>query len=86
MRYDDPGNMCYGATGKILLSGLDGVVEKWMLQEFADMYALLDKPKYAKLSKEPKKLLGVYLLQAGFIRSIDDKWDLASIGYGYDAF
>ena len=86
MRYDDPGNMCYSATGKILLSGLDGALEKWMLQEFADMYALLNRDEYAHLSNDPWGLLGAYFKERGFIRNLDDKWDLSAMNYGYDAF
>ena len=86
MRYDDPGNMCYSATGKILLSGFNHILEKWALQEFADMYALLDNPEFKHLVDNPEGLLKAYFKEKGYLKKLDNPWDLAAIGYGYDAF
>ncbi len=57
-----------------------------MLQEFADMYALLNRDEYAHLSNDQWGLFTAYLKEFGPFRSLDDKWDLSAMNYGYEAF
>ena len=81
LRYDDPGNMCYGATGKILISSFDHVIEERILLWAAEIYAI--QQYYLKDSRprqEKEKMLQEYRLQGGWY---DDPHDSAAVKWGY---
>ena len=95
LRYDDPGNMCYGATGKIMLSIYIPEPDRPGILEFAaNFYAVKDEwDKIVKAlfagDKETKikfdnftKGLSDWIKFGHF----DDPRDLKAIEYGYNNF
>ena len=78
LRFDDPDNMCYGASGKIVMSVFDTELEKFLLLFAAQGAALSNgltnfgKPVYTQLEDKPTK------------QWIDDPWDLRVITWSYD--
>ena len=79
LRFDDPGKMCYGASGKIVMSRFDSIVEKFILRVVAEIVAFdkstwkeFWKPMYTELEKLPP------------IKWFDDPWDLTAIEWAYD--
>ena len=82
LRFDDPGNMCYAASGKIVMSSFDSTFEKYLLKWAAETFAAFDidnwaklwKPIYTQLEDKPTK------------QWFDDPWDMKTIEWAYDTF
>ena len=89
LRYDDTGNMCYGATGKVMLSEissyyqrnkvLNSIFSKYRVLDIgSDVYALKPNPQ------DFTKILGAVV--QGYFNDFDDPRDKASWIYGLEHF
>ncbi len=83
LRFDDVGNMCYAATGKIVMSAFDSTFEKYLLRWAAEIFAdgssndrweNFLKPIYTQLEDKPTR------------QWFDDPWDMKVIEWAYDIF
>ena len=83
LRFDDPGNMCYAASGKIVMSIFDTQLEKFLLRAAAEIFADGSnkdrwndflKPIYTQLEDGPTRQI------------FDDPWDMKAIEWAYDTF
>ena len=95
LRYDDPGNICYGATGKIMLSVYIPEPDRPGIFKFAaNFYAAWDDgDKIVKAlfagDKEIKLKFDNFtqgLTQWIKFKHFDDPRDLKAVEYGYNSF
>ena len=75
--------MCYGATGKIMISEINNEIEHLLLRRFAEFYAMKELDPFKRLPIAVNA--AIFALTTGFVR-YDDIYDLQVISYGYKNF
>ena len=80
LRFDDPGNMCYAVSGKILMSHFHNTLEKFTLLMAAEAFAALNSQN----RKEFGQIEYTQLKNGPTAKWFDDPWDLTAIEWAYD--